>query len=240
MTPPEMPNQNPGESSSSQPINEERYWRVQANLGRLMRFMDIRIEGSEIFSELAASHPGQGAIIAPTHTSWLDIIALGVTNDEQPLRFLGKGELWRLPYIGNLARDVGAFSVDRSDQDSRRGALETSVDLVNQGEWVVIYPEGTRNRSPDRRSIGEVKSTGVARVALQAEGITPIVLVGVGYREGILRRKASPRHMGVVIGEPIYIDQADVTAENVQTIMTHLVSGLARLKIEAVDLAESY
>lgn len=228
-----------GERQQYSLVNEDRYWRVRANLQRFMEFADVRIEGAEVFSELAASQPEQGAIIAPTHTSWLDVIAVGVANSERPMRFLGKQELWKLPYIGGLARDLGAFSVDRTDESSRRSALDTSTQLVEQGEWVVMYPEGTRNKSKDRRSTGDIKSTGVARVSMQASGATPIIPVGVGYREGFVRRKASPLHLGVVIGEPIFVEQANASDDEVRTLMAHVGEGLAKLKSLAVDLAES-
>ncbi len=240
MTTPEgMPN---GESLPQQPpelaVDVDRYWRVQANLQRFMEVADIRIEGSEVLSSLNEAASEQGAIVAPTHSSWLDIIALGVANTERPLRFMGKQELWKLPYIGKLARDVGAYSVDRTDEDSRRSALETSVSLIEQGEWVVMYPEGTRNKSHDRRSLGKLK-TGVARVALQASGNTFVVPVGLGYRRGMVRRRAGLFHAGVVIGEPLEIEQADSTEDRVRDLTDHLDITLSKLKNQAVDLAES-
>lgn len=231
-----MPQQ--GDHLPDQIVNEERYWRLRSNLQRFMEFADIRIVGGERFTELVEVGPDQGAIVAPTHTSWLDIIALGVANSERPMRFLGKQELWRLPYIGGLARDLGAFSVDRSDKNSRSNALDTSVRLVEQGEWVVMYPEGTRNTSRDRRSLGPLK-TGVARAALQASGVTEVVPVGVGYRRGLVRRKAGLFHVGVVIGEPFQVERAETTEEQVQSVTAELRARLEELKGQAVDLAES-
>lgn len=217
--------------------NIERYHRVRGNLQKIMSRLGMTVIGGEYLDELASSESGNGIIIASTHESWLDIVALGAANDLQPMRFLGKEEVWRYPYVGKLAIDAGAFSVDRLHQDSRQAAVETTVKMVDKGEWVTMYIEGTRNRSKDRRSLGKLK-TGVARAALQAEGVTPVLPVAIGYRPSLILRNASMRSPVVVFGEPEFVSQSDVEDETVNTLTQHIGSRLMELKNIAIDRIE--
>lgn len=226
------------ENSVVHEVNEQRYWRVRGNLQRFMELTGVRIEGREKFEELAEIDEGQGAIIAPTHSSWLDILALGSANTTRPMRFLAKKELWKVPYVGGLARDVGALEVNRSDDKSKSKVLEQTVDLIEKGEWLVMYPEGTRNKTDDRRSLGKLK-TGVARVALLSSGVTNVLPIGIGYRRGLFRKKAGLFHVGVSIGEPLPVEQAELSPENISGITENLRSKLLELKSRATDLAES-
>src|SRR5258707_290097 len=55
-----------------------------------------------------------------------------------------KGRASRLFFAG-----IGQLPVDRDDKDAARGALTAGVRILDAGELLGIYPEGTR--SPDGR-----------------------------------------------------------------------------------------
>ncbi len=216
----------------------ERYHRVRNNLGKIMSKLGMVVVGGEYIDELASNDSGNGVIIASTHESWIDIVALGAANDLHPMRFLGKEEVWRWPYIGKLAVDAGAFSVDRLHQDSRHAAVDTTVRMLNHGEWVTMYVEGTRNRSKDKRIIGKTK-TGVARAAMQAQGITPVLPVAIGYRSSLILNNSSLRKPAVVFGEPLFINQADLNSDDVKDWTNLIGKNLLELKIHAMDIVEN-
>ena len=216
----------------------ERYYRVRNNLGKIMSKLGMVVVGGEYLDELANNDSGNGVVIASTHESWIDIVALGAANDLRPMRFLGKQEVWKYPYVGKLAVDAGAFSVDRLHQDSRQAAVETTVKMLDKGEWVTMYIEGTRNRSSDKRALGKTK-TGVVRAAMQATGVTPVLPVAIGYRRSLLLRNSSLRKPAVVFGEPSFIEQSEPNNDDVNGLTQVIGKKLLELKNQAMDIIEN-
>jgi 1-acyl-sn-glycerol-3-phosphate acyltransferase len=94
--------------------------------------------------------------------------------------FLAKAEYFTAPGItGRLTalvlRGAGQISVDRSGKAAGQAALREGLEVLERGELLAIYPEGTR--SPDGRLYkGKV---GVAVMALAAQvPVIPCAMVG--------------------------------------------------------------
>jgi 1-acyl-sn-glycerol-3-phosphate acyltransferase len=139
-----------------------------------------------------------GYVLACNHVSSFDPWPLGVPLwPKQQLRFMAKSELywWPLTIILNGA---GAFPVRRGRGDT--DAIDAAVKLVQAGQPVAMFPEGTR------RSKGLVKRrearprSGAARVALEA-GV-PLVPAAVAGTDALLRFKK----LRVAYGTPVDID----------------------------------
>ena len=89
----------------------------------------------------AENLPAKGAaIITPNHKSFFDAFFVGVAAP-RPVRFMAKTELMESP-LGWLFIRLGAFPVRRGEADVE--AMKTAQILLEQGELVVIFPEGTR------------------------------------------------------------------------------------------------
>lgn len=142
--------------------------------------------------------PKEGSfILAPTHRSYLDwLIVARVTR--RRLRYLVKAEVWRSKAVGRLIEALGAFPVNRSGAD--REALERCEAVLQQGEPLVMFPEGTRRSGP---TVAELRE-GVAYLALRTGAA--IVPVGLAGTEEAMPRGSSlprPRRVDIVIGPPI-------------------------------------
>ena len=84
-------------------------------------------------------------VLAPVHRSFLDFaLVAGVTT--RRLRYMGKAELWKYKWGGKFIEALGAFPVHRGAAD--REALSTSIAVVQAGEPLVLFPEGTRQKGP--------------------------------------------------------------------------------------------
>jgi 1-acyl-sn-glycerol-3-phosphate acyltransferase len=140
-----------------------------------------------------------GYVLAPSHRSMMDIPFLAVVTPRR-VRFMGKVQVFKIPVVGTLFRWLGGFPVLRDGTD--RKAVRDSIEILRDGEPLVIYPEGTRQHGGAIQPL----QPGAAYLALRA-GV-PIVPVGIAGSEEILRGHGTklPRfgRVGIVVGEPIH------------------------------------
>jgi 1-acyl-sn-glycerol-3-phosphate acyltransferase len=110
-------------------------------------------------------------IVACNHVSYLDPPGMGCFCPRR-IRYMAKKELFDIPVLGPAIRAVGAYPVDRAG--SATAAIKRSLEVLQQGGAVGIFPEGTRNRS------GAVQpQTGVALLAALAKApVVPACIVG--------------------------------------------------------------
>lgn len=141
-----------------------------------------------------------GALLCGNHVSYIDPSALAAGATRQ-VCFMAKLELFQIPVLGFLIRGAGTFPVKRGTAD--RGALRKAIELLQSGQLVGIFPEGTRSLD------GELKppEAGAAMIALRAKvPVIPVALINT--------RKLLPPHsfffrfsrIKVVYGRPVKLD----------------------------------
>ncbi|MFM8957243.1 MAG: lysophospholipid acyltransferase family protein [Actinomycetota bacterium] len=145
--------------------------------------------------------PKSGAyIIAPVHRSNIDT-PLSSFITRRRVRFMGKDSLWKQKQIGAFLSLLGGFPVTRGAADFE--ALKRCVAVLDGGEPLVMFPEGTRQSGALLHPLFE----GPAYVALK-RGV-PIVPVGIGGSERVMRKGSKmiwPRKCHVTIGAPIAVE----------------------------------
>jgi len=117
-----------------------------------------------------------GVILAANHLSVADQLFLGSVVNRQ-VHFWAKEEYFHLPGIkgkvmAGLMHGLGTIPVHREGGRAALHALDAAVPVLQSGELVGIFPEGTRSLD-GRLYRGR---TGVARLAMEA-GV-PVVPVG--------------------------------------------------------------
>ena len=118
--------------------------------------------------------PEGGVILASNHRSFLDPFAIGCCLG-RPIYFVAKEELFKNPLLGWILNCLGAFPVKRGASDEE--SVDTSLALLEGGQAVVIFPEGTRIRTGSLAS----PKRGVGRLALQSG--KPVVPIAVTNSE---------------------------------------------------------
>ncbi|HUI48155.1 MAG TPA: lysophospholipid acyltransferase family protein [Acidimicrobiia bacterium] len=175
-----------------------------------------------------------GYVLAPSHRSMMDI-PLAAWLSKRPLRYMGKDSLFRIPVAGTFFRRLGGFAVARDGTD--RKALRDSIAMLQAGEVLLVYPEGTRQHGPKIQAL----QPGAAYLALRA-GV-PIVPVGIAGTEEILRTGGSkiPRfaRVAIVVGEPVVSPAREggvVPRDQVDALTARLHEALQSAFDEASDL----
>ncbi len=90
---------------------------------------------------------GKNYIIVCNHNSLIDV---PVTTPFMPQanKTIAKKSFARIPVFGWIY-SAGSILVDRKDEKSRRKSYDKMKDVLSLGLDMVIYPEGTRNRTND-------------------------------------------------------------------------------------------
>jgi 1-acyl-sn-glycerol-3-phosphate acyltransferase len=142
--------------------------------------------------------PEGGFVLAANHTSNFDPWPLALPlYPHRQLRFMAKSELFN-PILKPILVGGGAFPVRRGQADLE--AVGRAVELVREGEIVVMFPEGTRRKKGLRKKHEARAHTGAARIALAAGApLVPAAIKGTDQlsRLGPLR---------VAYGPPIPLD----------------------------------
>lgn len=177
------------------------YWFARGLVKGLLHLcLRIHVEGKENIPQKEA------CLVCSNHKSVLDPPLLGSCL---PFRmgFMAKEELFRNKIFGALIRSLGAFPIKRGKSDV--GALRSAMKMLENGESLVIFPEG--GRSPE----GHLRrgKQGAALIAAK----TGVCILPVGI-EGRYRFWGK---MTVRIGQPIPMDgykDIKLTSEELQKI----------------------
>ncbi|MCS7184501.1 MAG: 1-acyl-sn-glycerol-3-phosphate acyltransferase [bacterium] len=138
--------------------------------------------------------PNKGAyIFAANHRSIVDPPAIG-SSVTRVLHFFAKAELFKPP-LSFFIKNLNAFPVRRGEVD--KNALKKSIDLLINGSCVLMFIEGTRQKSDHfgtpKRGIGYlVNKTGC--------GVIPVYIAG-----SIKFPKLTK--LTVIFGKPIFFDK---------------------------------
>jgi len=113
-----------------------------------------------------------GVLVAANHKSLLDppFLAYCMARAGRRPYFLAKNELFRNPFLGWVMRSLGSVPLERYSADV--GALKSALGLLESGQAIALFPEGTRKRKPLERFL-----PGIGFLALKSRA--PVIPVFV-------------------------------------------------------------
>jgi len=108
---------------------------------------------------------GGGAVIVCNHVGWADSLWMAYAVYPRQLRYMSKQELFGSPLARWALKQGGSIPIDRADPSP--SSIKAAVDILRNGELMLIFPSGTR------RSETAAFKRGAATIALHAQ--VPIV-----------------------------------------------------------------
>lgn len=134
-------------------------------------------------------------IIVANHVNLLDSPLLGISLGRK-VHFMAKAQLFASPFYGFMAKQFGAFPVTKGKLDRRAG--KKAVELLEQGQALIILPEGTRSKDG---KLGEAYPGAALLAVKRGVPIVPVGISGTGNLTG--KRWFLKRHrITINIGEP--------------------------------------
>jgi 1-acyl-sn-glycerol-3-phosphate acyltransferase len=153
--------------------------------------------------------PAGNHIVLSKHSSSWETIAMAILVPRQV--WVLKRELLWIPMVGWAVRLLHAIAIDRgSGHTAVAQVIEQGKQRLAEGDWIVIFPEGTR------MAAGETRRYGVSGALLAAETgrlVVPIAHNAGSFwpRRGLLKK---PGRIQVAIGPPIVCLGRDPRAIN--------------------------
>jgi 1-acyl-sn-glycerol-3-phosphate acyltransferase len=194
-----------------------RLWaRVLLGFLRWTCRLDYVVEGLE-------NLPTDNHVALWKHSSSWETIAMAVIFPRQV--WVLKRELEWIPVVGWGIRQLHAIAIDRgSGRTAVSQVVEQGKQRLAEGDWVIVFPEGTRMAAGETRRYG----VGGALLAAEADRLVVPVAHNAGFywpRRGLLKR---PGVIRVVIGPPIECRARDPRAVNAEA-QTWIEAQVARL-----------
>jgi len=151
-------------------------------------------------------------VIAPNHKSFWDAFFIAAVVKRR-LHFMGKAELFQ-GWRGRLFVALGAFPVLRGESDDL--AIGTARAVLERGDVLALFPEGTRVADPEK--LGNPRR-GATRLAIETGAvIIPTAMSGTEKRKWPL-----PRKVRIVFGEPIPVTDLTPTPEHAAMLLDQTV-----------------
>lgn len=188
----------------------------------------------------------RGFIAVSNHASYADPLTFAhflYDNGFAP-HFLAKASLFDIPIAGKWLGKLDQVPVHRGSAQARE-AVDAAVRLLERGDSIAVFPEGTLTRDPEMWPM--LARTGAARMALAHDvPVVPIAQWGAHQLLPPYSKRPSlfpPKHVTVQAGPPIDLEEfrgrpldIDVLRAATDRIMATLTSMLEEIRGEKAPM----
>jgi len=143
--------------------------------------------------------PAKRYILVANHYSYLDIPCI-VAAVPQPIRFMAKVSLFKIPIFGWAIGRAGFIPIDRKDRRTAVKSFDLAADRIRKGNTIVIFPEEGRSKTREMRPF----QRGAFLLALKSEKtIVPIAIDSTFDVFPVGAKRVTPGRVTIRVGTPI-------------------------------------
>jgi len=201
--------------------------RVWARLLHLTTGVRYRVQGLE-------NVPTDSSyVVISNHCSYLDgpVLVLALPD---PVYFIIKKELARIPLWGPTVVKAGFVAIDRADSEQARLEMRRAVEAVRSGRRILVFAEGTR--SPD----GHLRPFKKGGFHLAVDAQVPILPVAVNGSRGLFPKGGAcilPGRIDVLVGRPIPTE--GIGKERIDELMTATREAILAARCQDPEFADA-
>ncbi|MBI2215348.1 MAG: 1-acyl-sn-glycerol-3-phosphate acyltransferase [Acidobacteria bacterium] len=181
--------------------------------------IDLSAEGVEKLD------PSKRYVLVPNHSSYLDIPCLLTALDTQPIRFMAKASLFKIPILGWGMLAAGFIPIDRKRTSKGKASFDLAAKRIRGGNTIVIFPEGSRARE---RAMKPFKHGAFLLAMKSGLPLVPVAIRGTfdALPASTLRIRRGP--VTIVVGDPVDVSELSVKQKDelVQSTRTAILAML--------------
>ena len=155
--------------------------------------IDLRIEGAEVID------PNQRYILVGNHYSYFDIPCVFAAIP-QPIRFMAKISLFKIPIFGWAIGRAGFIPIDRKNRRTAVKSFDLAVERIRKGNTIVVFPEEGRSRE---RAMRQFQRGGFLLALKSQLPILPVAIDGTYDVFPATRWSIKPGPVTIRVGTPI-------------------------------------
>ena len=166
--------------------------------------IDLHIENAEVLD------PKQRYILVANHHSYYDIPCI-LAAVPQPIRFMAKASLFKIPIFGWSLSRAGFIPIDRKNRRTAVKSFDLAVQRIRRGNTIVIFPEEGRSRNREMRPF----QRGAFLLAIKSElPMVPMALDGTYDVFRVGAKRITPGRVTIKVGTPIPTAGATLKAKD--------------------------
>jgi 1-acyl-sn-glycerol-3-phosphate acyltransferase len=160
----------------------------------------LRAAGIDLRSErMETIDRKQRYILVANHYSYFDIPVI-IAAVPQPIRFMAKISLFKIPIFGWALARAGFIPIDRKNRRTAVKSFDLAAERIRKGNTIVVFPEEGRSRNREMRPF----QRGGFLLALKSElPILPLAIDGTYDVFRVGAKRITPATVTIKVGEPI-------------------------------------
>ena len=152
--------------------------------------IDLRSENAETIRR------DQRYVLVANHYSYFDIPCI-LAAIKQPIRFMAKASLFKIPIFGWALGRAGFIPIDRKNRRTAVKSFELAAERIRKGNTIVVFPEEGRTREVAMRPF----QRGAFLLAMKSEQpIVPIAIDGTWEVFNAHAKRVKPGPVTIKVG----------------------------------------
>jgi 1-acyl-sn-glycerol-3-phosphate acyltransferase len=155
--------------------------------------IDLQVRNAELMD------PRQRYILVANHYSYFDIPCVFAAIP-QPIRFMAKVSLFKIPIFGWAIGRAGFIPIDRKNRRTAVKSFDLAAQRIRKGNTIVVFPEEGRSRTREMKPF----QRGGFLLALKSQlPIVPIAIDGTFDVMPARARRIKPGPVTITVTPPI-------------------------------------